>query len=116
MKYYISHIQNTDEHLALFPLDEDGNHAMPYRLVAAHSHVMVQTGTYTDDDDNEYPLLTRSTTDRQSVALIASVEPLTPVVGQTLYEVGELETVKLNHPALDYSLLGQAWVNSQLIP
>ena len=89
---------------------------MPYTLGASRAYVMDTGDTVTDGEGYSYTPKTRSMTDRQSVALIATADDYEPVIGQTLYAVDALQTVKTNHPDLDYTMLGQAWVNGVLIP
>ena len=117
MKYYLSHITDTTTHEAQFELDLEGNRIAPYGLVAGRAYVMLPgTPVFDEESGMTYETKIRSTDNRQSVALIATTDDFIPVSGQTLYEVSELETVKTNHPQIDYSMLGQAWVNGVLIP
>ena len=120
MNYFISHVENVDAHESQFELDSDGNRIMPYTLVASRAYVMDIGETITVEDEYEghhlYTPKTRSMTDRQSVALIAAADDYEAVFGQTLYAVDALQTVIDNHPEPDYTMLGQAWVNGNLIP
>jgi len=116
MKYYLSHVQNCQEHYDQFPVDTAGNKIIPYRLVAERAYIMTVGETIDDGEGGTFITKTRHATDCQSVALICADENFSPFKGQTLYESNQLEIVKLNHPLIDYSTLGQAWVDGVLLP
>lgn len=114
--YYLSYVSNTDTHDSNFPLDDDGNRVFPYTLLSNRCYVMNEGDPITLASGDMFIPLTRNKEDKQSVAIVASVEPLTAVDGQTLYDINDLTLLKEEHPDINYRMLSQVWVNDQLIP
>jgi hypothetical protein len=108
MKYYISHIEDTDKHNDFF-----SNWVAPYILLTKRAYVM--DIIWEIEIEGEVIIeKKRSETDRQSVAMICCDDNYTAVQWQSLYQ--DLEECIENHKLIDYSMIGQAWVFNKLIP
>jgi hypothetical protein len=117
-KLFISHVIDTSKHLDNFPIDENGEHILPYTLVTNRAYVYEVFPDYIDEDGVRYPVKKRSKIDLQSVALICVDANYEPVAGQTLYPNTPegLYQCAFKHPKIDYKTLGSISVNGKIYP